>query len=93
MTDRPSIESIAEEVRTYVAAVRTAHAHNIAVERIAAILHGRASPQQGAILAELIAIWLIGHRPPVERKQAFKYFLRLLDDLMPLVEEKVEKRR
>ena len=38
------------------------------VERIKPILAGQDPSEQGAVLAELLSLWLAGHRPPALRE-------------------------
>lgn len=52
------------------------------VERIGSLLHGQGPDVQGAVLADLVAIWLAGHHPN-ERKSAL---VRLLASLPSLTE-------
>jgi hypothetical protein len=47
------------------------------------VLAGLAPPTQGAILAELLSMWLAGHDPAV-REEALAMHLATVRDLIPL---------
>jgi hypothetical protein len=50
---------------------------------IAPLLYGRGPELQGAVLAELVSLWLAGH-PPELREEALARWLDLMHDLLPL---------
>lgn len=52
-------------------------------EKIKPILGGRGPEVQGAVLAELVSLWAVGHHPAI-REQIVTDWLRAVHDLMAL---------
>ncbi len=65
-------------------------AHDSAVEQIGALLAGRPAQAQGAILADLVSMWLAGWHPTV-REEAFSLLLKLARERVPVQEERARQ--
>lgn len=52
------------------------------VERIKPILAGQDPREQGAALAELLSLWLAGHRPPELREALLTHHIEAVRALM-----------
>ncbi len=61
--------------------------HDSAVEQVGALLAGRPPQAQGAILADLVSMWLAGWNPAV-REEAFSLLLALARERVPVQEER-----
>jgi hypothetical protein len=61
-----------------------------AVEQIGAILAGRPPQVQGAILADLLSIWLACWHPTV-REEALSLLLNLTREMVPAQEKKARQ--
>jgi hypothetical protein len=69
----------------------TRQKHEDAMElmrQLSKLLHGRDTDLQAVVLADLVALWLVGHHPSL-RDESKGLWLDLLDDLVPIVEEAV----
>jgi hypothetical protein len=66
--------------------------HNLAVERIGAMLAGQPAQAQGAVLADLLSMWLAGWHPTV-RDEAFSLLLNLARERVPVQEERAKQSR
>lgn len=64
--------------------------HDLTVERIGAMLAGRPAQAQGAVLAELLSMWLAGWHPTV-REEAFALLARLAHERVPAQEERAKQ--
>lgn len=56
------------------------------VARIRPLLAGRPPPVQGAVLAELLSIWLAGHHPAQIREPLLQAHLQTVRSLIPVNE-------
>lgn len=63
--------------------------HEAAIEAIGPILVGLSPQNQGAILADLVAMWLSGWTPEL-RDGNFELFQSLVKDLLPLYADHFE---
>ena len=66
--------------------------HDLAVGEMGAILAGRPAQAQGAILADLLSMWLAGWHPTV-REEAFSLLLKLTRERVPVQEERANQER
>lgn len=66
--------------------------HELAVEQIGGMLAGRPAQAQGAILADLLSMWLAGWDPAV-RQEAFSLLLNLARERVPVQEERAKQPR
>jgi len=66
--------------------------HDLAVEEIGAILAGRSAQAQGAILADLLSMWLAGWHPTV-REEAFSLLLKLARERVSVQEERANREK
>jgi hypothetical protein len=64
--------------------------HDRAVEQIGAMLAGRPPQAQGAILADLLSMWLAGWHPTA-REETLSLLLKLANEMVPVQEERVKK--
>jgi hypothetical protein len=64
--------------------------HDLAVEQIGAMLAGRPPQAQGAILADLLSMWLAGWQPTV-REESLSLLLKLAHERVPVQEERVKQ--
>ena len=64
--------------------------HDLAVEEIGAILAGRPPQAQGAILADLLSMWMAGWHPAV-REEAFSLLLKLARERVSVQEERANQ--
>jgi hypothetical protein len=64
--------------------------HDAALEQIGAILAGRPAQAQGAILADLVSMWLAGWHPDV-REEAFSLLQKLTRERVPVQEERARQ--
>jgi len=64
--------------------------HDAALEQIGAILAGRPPQAQGAILADLVSMWLAGWHPDV-REEAFSLLQKLTRERVPVQEERARQ--
>jgi len=64
--------------------------HDSAVEQMGALLAGRPPQAQGAILADLVSMWLAGWHPTV-REEAFSLLLKLARERVPVQEERARQ--
>ncbi len=62
------------------------------VEQIGAMLARRSPHAQGAIIAELLSMWLAGWDATV-REEALSLLLRLAREMVPVQEERVRESR
>jgi hypothetical protein len=65
---------------------------DLAVEEIGALLAGRPAQVQGAILADVLSIWLACWHPTV-REEALSLLLNLAREMVPVQEEKAKQSR
>ena len=65
---------------------------DLAVEQIGAMLAGRPPQVQGAILADVLSIWLACWHPTV-REEALSLLLNLARDTVPMQEERAKQSR
>jgi hypothetical protein len=65
---------------------------DLAVEEIGALLAGRPAQVQGAILADVLSIWLACWHPTV-REEALSLLLNLAREMVPAQEEKAKQSR
>jgi hypothetical protein len=66
--------------------VTTAQDHEALVDAIRPILAGQDHAIQSTVLAELLAIWIVGHRPDL-REDLFRKHISLVRKLMPVVDK------
>jgi hypothetical protein len=64
--------------------------HDLAVEQIGAALAGRPAQAQGAILADLLSMWLAGWHPAV-REEALSLLLKLTRERIPVQEDRAAR--
>jgi hypothetical protein len=64
--------------------------HEAALEQIGAMLAGRPPQAQGAILADLVSMWLAGWHPSV-REEAFSLLQKLARERVPVQEERARQ--
>jgi hypothetical protein len=60
-------------------------------ERIAKILAGKHPGIQGVVLAELLALWVVGH-PDVMRETLLNFHIKAVRELIPTVEAEMRAR-
>ncbi len=65
---------------------------HLVVEQIGALLARRPPQAQGAIIAELLSMWLAGWDATV-REEALSLLLRLVGEMVPVQEERVSESR
>jgi len=63
---------------------------DLAVEQIGALLAGRPPQAQGAILADVLSIWLACWHPTV-REEALSLLLNLAHEMVPAQEERAKQ--
>ncbi len=66
--------------------------HESVVEQIGAMLAGRPAQAQGAILADLVSMWLASWHPRV-REEAFSLLMQLARERVPVQEERAKESR
>jgi hypothetical protein len=66
--------------------------HDSAIEQIGAMLAGRPPQAQGAILADLVSIWLAGWHHTV-REEAFSLLTKLARERIPVQEDRSKQSR
>jgi len=66
--------------------------HDLVVGQIGAMLAGRPAQAQGAILADLVSMWLAGWHPTV-REEAFSLLMKLIREQVPVQEERAKASR
>jgi hypothetical protein len=66
--------------------------HDLAVGEMGAILAGRPAQAQGAILADLLSIWLAGWHPTV-REESFSLLLKLARERVSVQEDRANQER
>lgn len=64
--------------------------HDLAVGEMGAILAGRPAQAQGAILADLLSMWLAGWHPTV-REEAFSLLLKLARERVSVQEDRANQ--
>jgi len=64
--------------------------HDLAVGEMGAILAGRPAQAQGAILADLLSMWVAGWHPTV-REEALSLLLKLARERVPVQEERINQ--
>jgi hypothetical protein len=66
--------------------------HDLAVEQLGTILAGRPPQAQGAILADLVSMWLAGWHPTV-REEALLLLMKLARKRVPVQEDRAKQSR
>ena len=64
--------------------------HDLTVEEIGAMLAGRPAQAQGAILADLLSMWIAGWHPTV-REEALSLLLKLARERVSVQEERANQ--
>ena len=62
---------------------------DIIFKRIKPMLAGRPSHVQSAVLGQLMAMWLAGHFPPKDRDELLDQWVKLVRDLVPVIEREL----
>lgn len=62
--------------------------HDDTVEAIRPLLAGRAPQQQGAVLLDLVAIWVVGHHPAM-RNEVLELWVKAVKGMVPVVHEEL----
>lgn len=65
------------------------HVSKMISRELEPMLAGRPSNVQGAVLADLLSIWLAGHWPPAAREVLLADFVKLVRNLVPETEKQL----